>query len=187
MKNSCASMVLLSALLFFAHVAFAQAAGFGITGFRVSGNSLLPEAAIQNALAPFVGTDRTIKDVTEAADALRHAYANAGYPIVQVFPPEQTLTGGEVALRVVEGKIARISVAGNKIYDAGNIRASLPALKEGSSPNARKLSQQISEAINSIQKITRDTVDVSNEMDKSVKTFKQIAEVLKGELGGFKL
>ena len=139
MKNSCASMVLLSALLFFAHVAFAQAAGFGITGFRVSGNSLLPEAAIQNALAPFVGTDRTIKDVTEAADALRHAYANAGYPIVQVFPPEQTLTGGEVALRVVEGKIARISVAGNKIYDAGNIRASLPALTEGMSPNTSKL------------------------------------------------
>ena len=47
--------------------------------------------------------------------------------------------------------------------------------------------QQISDAINRIQKITGDTVDVSVEMDKSVKVFKQNADVLNGELAGFKL
>jgi methyl-accepting chemotaxis protein len=47
--------------------------------------------------------------------------------------------------------------------------------------------QQIGEAINRIQKITGDTVGVSIEMDKSVKAFKQNADVLNGELDGFKL
>jgi methyl-accepting chemotaxis protein len=47
--------------------------------------------------------------------------------------------------------------------------------------------QQISEAINRIQKISGDTVDVSNEMDISVKAFKQNADALQAELNGFKL
>lgn len=47
--------------------------------------------------------------------------------------------------------------------------------------------QQISEAIGRIQKIARETVNVSLEMDTAVKTLKQKAEELQGELGGFKL
>jgi len=47
--------------------------------------------------------------------------------------------------------------------------------------------QQISDAISRIQKITGDTVDVSIEMDTAVTVFKQNADVLNGELDGFKL
>jgi methyl-accepting chemotaxis protein len=47
--------------------------------------------------------------------------------------------------------------------------------------------QQISDAISRIQKITGDTMDVSIEMDKAVKAFKQNADALQGELDGFKL
>ncbi len=45
--------------------------------------------------------------------------------------------------------------------------------------------QQISDAISRMQKITQDTVDVSIEMDKAVKAFKQNADVLQGHLNGF--
>ncbi len=47
--------------------------------------------------------------------------------------------------------------------------------------------QQISDAISRIQKITKETVDVSIEMDVAVKAFKQNADALQGELDGFKL
>jgi methyl-accepting chemotaxis protein len=47
--------------------------------------------------------------------------------------------------------------------------------------------QQISDAIGRIQKITQETADVSVEMDKAVTAFKQKADVLQGELDGFKV
>ncbi len=46
--------------------------------------------------------------------------------------------------------------------------------------------QQISDAISRIQKITKETVEVSIEMDAAVQTLKQKADVIQGELGGFK-
>ncbi len=138
-RRKYAGRVLLSALLFSVRLACAQSPSFEITGFHVDGVSLLPPTVVQTTLAPFVGPGRTLKDVKEAAVALRRAYAAAGYPIVQVYPPEQTLSGGDVRLQVIEGKIAQVTVAGNKLYDAANIRASLPPLKEGQSPNAADL------------------------------------------------
>ncbi|MDP2809584.1 MAG: ShlB/FhaC/HecB family hemolysin secretion/activation protein [Rhodocyclaceae bacterium] len=140
MKNKCAGRSLLSVLLFWvAQVAWAQSPSFDISGFNVSGNTLLPEATVQQVLAPFTGAGRGMKDVNAAADALRQAYAEAGYPIVRVFPPEQTLASGKIALQVIEGKLRQVEIAGNKIYSAENIRASLPPLKEGQSPNAGDL------------------------------------------------
>jgi hemolysin activation/secretion protein len=44
-------------------------------------------------------------------------------------------------LRVSEAHIARVRVQGNRFFDEANIRRSLPALKEGTSPNTRKLAE----------------------------------------------
>ncbi len=119
--------------------ALAQGTGFEITRFRIEGNSLLTEDVAQRYLAPHTGPGRNLEDVNKAVAALRAAYAEAGYPIVQVFPPEQTITGGEVKLRVIEGKLAKVALAGNQDYTAANIRASLPPLKDGAAVNAKEL------------------------------------------------
>jgi hemolysin activation/secretion protein len=128
--------VLLATALFGVQASWAQAPKFTIQNFAISGNTLLPADTTQAAVAPFVGKERSMDDITKAADALRSAYAAAGYPVVQVFPPEQTAADGVIALRVIEGKLTKVSVEGNQAYDTANIRASLPALKEGTSPNA---------------------------------------------------
>lgn len=130
------SGVLLATALFGVQASWAQAPKFTIQHFAISGNTLLPADTTQAAVAPFVGKERSMDDITKAADALRSAYAAAGYPVVQVFPPEQTAADGVITLRVIEGKLTKVSVEGNQAYDTANIRASLPALKEGTSPNA---------------------------------------------------
>jgi hemolysin activation/secretion protein len=127
---------MLATVLLSAQPSFAQAPKFAIQNFEVSGNSLLSAEAIKAAVAPFEGGERSMDDITKASDALRKAYADAGYPVVQVFPPEQTAAGGVITLRVIEGKLTKVTVEGNQQYDVANIRASLPALKEGTSPNA---------------------------------------------------
>lgn len=128
--------LLLATAFFGVQTSWAQSPTFTIQNFAISGNTLLSADVTQAAVAPFIGKERGMDDITKAADALRNAYAAAGYPVVQVFPPEQTAADGVIALRVIEGKLSKVSVEGNQAYDTANIRASLPALKEGTSPNA---------------------------------------------------
>lgn len=118
---------------------WAQGASFEIRAIRVEGNSLLPESLVSRTLDKFKGAGRSLADVNQAAVDLKAAYQSAGYPVVQVFPPEQTVSDGTVVLRVVEGRVARVTVTGLKAYDEANIRASLPALKEGEAPNASEV------------------------------------------------
>lgn len=138
--------VLLATVLFGTQVGWAQTPKFTIQNFAISGNTLLPANTAQAAVAPFIGKERGMDDITKAADALRNAYAAAGYPVVQVFPPEQTTADGVIALRVIEGKLSKVSVEGNQAYDTANIRASLPALKEGISPKASDVVADIVQA-----------------------------------------
>jgi hemolysin activation/secretion protein len=116
---------------------------FPITRFQVEGNVVLSADKAQAALASFVGADGNMSKIDAAVIALRNAYAAAGYPIVQIYPPQQTINDGLVVLRVVEGKLSAIGVAGNKRYDEANIRNSVPALKEGQDPNVKDVAAAV--------------------------------------------
>lgn len=116
--------------------AMAESVKFEITEFTVEGNTLLPDAVVRKVLAPFSGAGREMADVERAAAALRARYQEAGYAVVQVIPPAQTISGGRVQLRVIEDKVVSIDVQGNRAYQADNIRASLPVLQVGKSLNA---------------------------------------------------
>lgn len=119
--------------------AIAESLKFEITEFLVEGNTLLPAAKVRAVLIPFTGTQREMTDINQAAAALRALYGQAGYAVVQVIPPTQTLSSGKVLLKVVEDKVTAIEVKGNSLYDADNLRASLPVLQIGKSINARRL------------------------------------------------
>lgn len=129
--------------LMLAQVVWAQAPGFVVSDFKIEGNTLLSEPDAQAVLTEFVGPGRNMADIKRAAMALKDAYAAQGYPIVQVFVPEQKLASGTVILRVIEGRISKVSVAGNKEYDQTNIRTSLPGLKEGRAPNSAEIISEV--------------------------------------------
>ncbi|MBI5438830.1 MAG: ShlB/FhaC/HecB family hemolysin secretion/activation protein [Nitrosomonadales bacterium] len=138
-------IVAVAVQLFSAHPAMAEPVKFDISEFSVEGDTLLSlsDDEIQRTLAPFIGKGRDMADVNKAAEALRTLYHDAGYSIVQVIPPVQTITKGKVVLKVVEDKIISIDVKGNVAYDADNIRASLPPLQMGKSINANELEAAI--------------------------------------------
>lgn len=121
----------------------AESVKFEIAEFTVEGNTLLSEEAVHKALAPFTGREREMADVERAAVALRARYQQAGYAVVQVIPPAQTVSGGKVRLKVIEDKVVSVEVKGNTAYQADNIRASLPALQVGKSLNADRLEAAI--------------------------------------------
>lgn len=119
---------------------------FTISEFAIEGNTLYSTDELRDLIKGYLGATRTMVDVRKAADAIQDKYKAAGYPVIKVAVPEQTLVDGKVKLNVVEGRIAAVDVEGNQAYSAQNIRNSLPALREGELFNANELEAAIAMA-----------------------------------------
>lgn len=144
---------------------------FDIQGFVVKGNTLLSAAQVQEAVAPFSGKGRVYGDIQRALEALENAYRSAGYSAVQVHVPEQELTSGEVRLEVVETVIGKVIVSDNRHFSEKNIRASIPSLKEGQSPNLRRISESVQLANDNPAKqinVTLAAVEATDQIDATV-------------------
>jgi hemolysin activation/secretion protein len=116
---------------------------FDIRRYIVEGATLLSADEINAAVGPFAGTARDFSDVQRALEALERAYTERGYSAVQVLLPEQELEKGEVRFRIIEAKVARIVIEGNKFFDEGNIRSALPSVAPGRSPNIRDIADNL--------------------------------------------
>lgn len=114
---------------------------FEIQAFVVEGNTLLPQSQIEKIVGPFTGKNRDFGDIQRALEALQDAYVQLGYNAVRVTVPEQDIRAGRVRLQVAEARIGRVRVTGNRFFNEANIRASVPVLKEGTSPNTRALGE----------------------------------------------
>jgi hemolysin activation/secretion protein len=116
---------------------------FDVNRYQVDGNSILPPAEIERTLAPFTGKGSDFGTLQLAVEALEQTYRSHGYHAVKVLMPEQELQGGVVKLTVLEVRIGKVTVEGNKYFDNENIRRSIPELKEGVVPNLDKISRNI--------------------------------------------
>jgi hemolysin activation/secretion protein len=116
---------------------------FEISRFDVSGNTLLPAAEVQAAVAPYTGAGRDFGDVQRALEALEALYHAHGWNVVTVQLPEQELNGGVVRLNVVQTKVRQVEVTGNRWFSEANVRASLPTLVPGATPNLTDVSRNL--------------------------------------------
>ncbi len=116
---------------------------FEISRFEVRGDTLLGQAAVDAAVAPFTGQGRDFGDVQRAVEALEAVYHQRGYKLVTVSLPEQELNRGAVRLDVVQTKIDKVNVSGNKFVDQANVRRSLPTLVPGQTPNLNDVSASL--------------------------------------------
>jgi len=145
----------LLALLWTATTALAQdGPQFPIRGYQVEGNTLLPQDQISLAVMPFTGPRSTFETIQLALEALEKAYVKAGYGSVKIEVPEQDLQEGVVKLTVVEARLDRITVEGNKVRSEENIRRSLPALVTGQVVNLDALQANLDLANDSFSKFT---------------------------------
>lgn len=126
----------------------AQAAGprFDISAFAVRGNTLLAGDDVEAILKPYTGSERDFADVQRAVAALQAAYEKHGFNLVRVALPEQELDRGVVRIEVIETRIGKVTVEGNRHFDDANIRASVPGLTEGAKPNLGRISASLAQA-----------------------------------------
>jgi hemolysin activation/secretion protein len=120
----------------------APASRFEIRAFRVKGNTLLPPEAVERAIYPHTGPDKSEADVEAARAALQKAFEDRGYVAVSVFIPEQGVAGGVLLLEVQPQAIGQVVVEGDtRNKDA--VLAKAPSLTPGRTPNLEQFQRDV--------------------------------------------
>jgi hemolysin activation/secretion protein len=91
---------------------------------------------------------------------------------VQVTLPEQELERGEVKFEVSELRIGKIDVQGNEFHSERNVRNSVPALREGVTPNSVEIARNLRLANENASKQTQISLREGSregEVDATVK------------------
>ena len=105
---------------------------FMVKEIHVVGNTLLTQAEIDQALAPYEGREEDLTALDAAAAALTKLYHEKGYALAQAYVPPQTISNGIARIAVIEGRVESIQVIGSKAYGAAFIRWFLqPGVKNG--------------------------------------------------------
>lgn len=81
-------------------------------GIRIGAVGDIDRAALQSALAPFLGQPLSRKRMSDIQAAIATVYRAQGYPFVSVTLPPQEVTGGVLTLRVVEFRTGAVKVSG---------------------------------------------------------------------------
>jgi hemolysin activation/secretion protein len=102
-----------------------------VKAFALAGNTVFSDQQLQTVVAAYAGHDLTLGQIYEAADRLTRFYHEHGYTLASVTVPAQKLDQGTVHLEVIEGRIGRIVVEGNRRYNGGTILGLLHQLAPG--------------------------------------------------------
>ena len=138
---------------------------FTIKGFKVTGENPLGDGETSQVLAPFLRADATLETLQKATAALETALRQKGYGLHRVSLPPQEV-GDIVSLTIVRFTVSKVHIEGREIYDEGNVRRTLPELKEGESPNFRTLAIQTAIANENANKQVQVGLREADEPDK---------------------
>jgi hemolysin activation/secretion protein len=103
--------------------------GIEVRHYEVRGDTLLSNSVLASVFLPHIGTNVTVTEIIKAVSDLQMAYRNRGYVTVKVVLPQQQVTNGIVRVRVFEGKLSEITVAGNRYFSSNNVMRALPSLR----------------------------------------------------------
>ncbi len=118
---------------------------FAILEYQVEGNTLLRPIDIERAVTPYLGENKTIKDVEGARAQLERVYRDRGYKTVQVNIPPQRVGDGTVRLSVLEGRVGKLKIVGSRFHSLQAIRDKLAQVSPGTVPEFNELQKEMGE------------------------------------------
>ncbi|MGH8505819.1 MAG: ShlB/FhaC/HecB family hemolysin secretion/activation protein [Stenotrophobium sp.] len=102
-----------------------------VSKFAFSGNTVYDSATLENLVKSYLDRPVSLMDIYAAADAITDYYVGNGYSLASVTVPAQKISDGTIRLEISEGRVAQISVTGNRLYDSGHVMAYLNGVKAG--------------------------------------------------------
>src|SRR3989338_7920115 len=116
---------------------------FDISGYVLEGATLLTQAEIDAAVAPFIGKDKDFSDVQRALEAIEGAYASRGFSAVRVLLPEQELEKGAVRFQVIESRFDKVVVKDNRFVSESNALNAVPSVRSGEVPKSKQIAREL--------------------------------------------
>lgn len=113
-----------------------------ITRFRITGSTVWPAAELEQMLGRYTGRPIGSEELEEARLALTQRYVAAGYINSGAVIPDQEVRDGTMEIRVIEGRLAEITVAGENRFREGFIRERV-ALAAGPPLNVLRLQERM--------------------------------------------
>lgn len=80
-----------------------------VKAFKITGNSLIPEAELQAVLAPWLGKEAGYAELQKAVDAVAEAYRKRGW-FARPQLPAQDVTEGTVTIHVAEARLGAVQI-----------------------------------------------------------------------------
>ncbi|MBI3616434.1 MAG: ShlB/FhaC/HecB family hemolysin secretion/activation protein [Candidatus Omnitrophica bacterium] len=82
----------------------------------VEGATLLPDEELRKLVGPIINRTVTLEELKAAAEGITRWYRGRGYVTSRAVIPAQTVEEGLIRVRVIEGKVGRLQVVGNRFF-----------------------------------------------------------------------
>ena len=89
---------------------------------RVIGSTAFSDQEIAEVTAPFKNRTLLTEDLERLRLALTLLYVNKGYLTSGAIIPDQDVTSGVITVQIIEGKLTRIDVEGNRWFSSSYLR-----------------------------------------------------------------
>lgn len=113
-----------------------------LTAVEHSPSAVLTEQEIDEAVAPYIGSEVGLSDVRAMLEAINALYRAKGFAVCQARLLPQRIKDGRIFVTLVEGRTGTVSVSGNESTSPQFIRSALN-LREGEVDNTRELTERL--------------------------------------------
>lgn len=89
---------------------------------HVTGSTVFSEAELADVVAPYRNRELTTEDLERVRLALTLLYVNRGYLTSGAVIPDQDVSFGTIVIQILEGRLSRIDVDGNRWFRSSYLR-----------------------------------------------------------------
>ncbi len=97
----------------------------------VEGATLLTPKEINKVTAQFEGKELALSDMQKVADLLTDAYRAKNYVTSRAYLAPQTIKDGVLVIKVIEGKLGKVQIQGNRFFKSSLLRRKLKVQQGG--------------------------------------------------------
>lgn len=113
-----------------------------VKAFKFEGNQVFSSDELAKITKDYVGRKISAEELQEVKNIITKHYVDAGYINSGAIIPDQTVDSRVITLKIVEGKLIKVDVSGNKKVRTGYIRKRLED-KEGSALDIDELQTRL--------------------------------------------
>lgn len=116
-----------------------RARRFQVHAFDMSGNTVFSSRELKTRLERFVDMELNLYDLNMAADTITEFYHRRGYTLARAVVPAQKVVDGAVKIRIVEGRIGKVTFSGNQRFSDSFLAARTGLLQPGTLVTTQRL------------------------------------------------